>query len=73
MTDEEYKKITQEFEKAFFEYHEYVDQFFTSSVDGVITRRATKTVTKEDADKIHIMRGRVDQLQDEWLKASTRY
>jgi predicted transcriptional regulator len=71
MTDEEYKIIVKEYEKAFLEYVSYVDQFITSSVNGVVTHAATKSITPEEVDKIHALRERADELQDKWLKAST--
>ncbi len=69
ISEEEYQKITREYEIAFAEYLKYLDQFITSTVDGAITNRATKIVTSEEVDKIHAMRLRVDKLQDKWLDA----
>lgn len=71
MTDEEYKIIVQEYERAFSEYVKYVDQFITSTIDGVVTNLATKSLTPEEVDKIHTLRERADELQDKWLKASS--
>jgi hypothetical protein len=70
MTDEEYKIIVKEYEKAFSEYVSYVDQFITSSINGVVTHSATKVITPEEVDKMHALRKRADELQDKWLRAS---
>lgn len=67
--EEECQKITREYEVAFAEYLKYLDEFVTSTVNGVVVSEAKRVVTIEEVDKIHAMRLHVDELQDRWLEA----
>lgn len=43
------------------EYHKYMDQFFTVSTNGVIEREATKSLNREEFNKIIEMKDKIDE------------
>lgn len=70
MTNEEYKKLTQDYMEAFHEYDIYMEQFFTSYTDGQLTSAATKIFTDDEIKKTDEMRSRLDKLEQLWFSVA---
>lgn len=60
MNKEKFKKICDKLEKANENYREYVEQFFTKLWEGQIIKKSTKTLSKNEREKIKQLRHEVD-------------
>ena len=67
MTKEEFKKLTEKYEKASRDLNSYREQFFTSYTNGVLKHSATKTLNKDEMKKFEAKKKHLDSIEKQWL------
>jgi len=74
----EIKKALDEWLEGVDNYHKHTEQFFTSSVNGEITHKATKSLSREEMVKIIEIRDAVEEkrlnlkaLEKKWFSLRT--
>lgn len=70
MLKKDFAVLNDNFSKAFHEYNAYMEQFFTSSVNDIITNEAIKTFTKEEIEKTQQMKKTLEELEKQWFSAA---
>jgi hypothetical protein len=71
MTRKEFADLTREYETVFFEYEAYMNEFFTSHINGVLEHRATKTFTSEEVEKTDAMKKKLDEVEKRWYAVAS--
>lgn len=67
MTKKEFQKLTRDYQKAFHEYDQYLEQFFTTHINGELIKKATKVYTEEEINRIDTLRKNFNKLENEWF------
>lgn len=70
MTNIEFKQLTEDYLNTEQEYTQYVGRFFTTLVNGIETKRATKSLNSEELRNIRILREKADKTHKNWLEVA---
>ncbi len=62
----DWEKSYQKFEKAKNKYTDYVEQFFTKTINGEVVQEATKSLTHEALEEIIKLRKEMDKTAKEF-------
>lgn len=67
MKREEFKRLTEDYVRAEQNYNVYLNEFFTTTLNGVTQSTASKVFTSEELMKIKQLQLELDVLRQKWF------
>jgi len=68
MTKKEFAELTKKWQEEFYNYHNYMEQFFTTYINGELVNKATKSYSLDEIKKIDELKLKLDELENKWLE-----
>ena len=65
MDREKFREISQKLKGSRKEYSDYIEQFFTKTIDGHVIKEVTKVLNSEEREKIKKLRDNMEKAEKE--------